>query len=62
MTEKDLLFERLLDLTEQIRLENDPKKMTVLIQDLNEVLVRMLDLQNRERLDKSLARAAKPNP
>jgi hypothetical protein len=60
MTEKDLLFERLLDLTEQVRLENDPKKITELVRELNEILVRTLDLQNRERLKESLARAAKP--
>jgi hypothetical protein len=59
MTEKDLLFERLLDLTEQVRLQDDPAKITPLVLELNEILVRTLDLQNRERLKASLVRAAK---
>jgi hypothetical protein len=59
MTEKDLLFERLLDLADQVRLETNSQKMTVLVTQLNEVLIKMLDLQNRERLKESLARAAK---
>ena len=59
--EKDIFFERVLDLTQQIRLENDPNKMKVLIRELHEVLVRTLDLQSRERLSQNLARAVKPD-
>lgn len=60
MIEKDLLFERVLDLSEQVRLENNPRKITLLIQELNKVLVQSLELQSRERLANTLAKAATP--
>lgn len=59
--ESEVLFERLLDLTNQIRLEKDPNRMITLTTDLNRVLVEILDFQARERLRKALTKAAKPN-
>jgi hypothetical protein len=48
MTEKDLLFERGLDLTEQVRLENNPKKITVLMRELNDAAFPVLPGRSRD--------------
>ena len=48
--ESDTLFERILDLTNRIRLESDSNRMITLTTELNKVLVEMLDLQTRERV------------
>jgi hypothetical protein len=51
--ESDTLFERILDLTNRIRLESDSNRMIT----LNKVLVEMLDLQTRERVRHTVTKA-----
>ena len=57
--ESDTLFERILDLTNRIRLESDSNRMIRLTTELNQVLVEMLDLQTRERVRHTVTKAAR---
>ena len=52
-TRQEILFERLLDLTERIRLEGDPNKMIALTTELNKVLIETLDVQAQDRSRKT---------
>jgi len=55
--ESDTLFERILDLTNRIRLESDSNRMITLTTVLNKILVEMLDLQTRERVRHTVTKA-----
>lgn len=55
-----ILYEAMLDLTNQVCQENDPTKMVVLTSDLQKVLVEIID-QETLALQNIPAMAAKPN-